>query len=135
MKYIFTCTGHKNILATHKTTLEFTKDNSLTEKGDCIIGINADFDLDKIKEFLKFDKIKITISVKDKETNKTIEETITCTPNKDFNNDKEIVIRLSDFKSDRTLGINADKAAVHLDRKLVEKMKDENSKMFITISN
>ncbi len=128
MKYIFTCTGHQNILATHKTTLEFTKDNFLTKKGDCIVGINADFDLEKIKEFLKFDKIKIIIKVDD------LEETITCTPNKDFDDDKEIVIRLGEHNSKRTLGIGADKAAVHLNRELVEKIKTKQQKLEITIT-
>jgi hypothetical protein len=34
--------GHKNIQATHKTTLEFTKDKHLSKKGDCIIAVAAD---------------------------------------------------------------------------------------------
>ena len=32
MKYSFTCYGHKNITAKHKTTLEFTKDSEFTEE-------------------------------------------------------------------------------------------------------
>ena len=39
----FLAFGHKNITANHKTTLEFTKENSVTKKGDCIIGVNSDF--------------------------------------------------------------------------------------------
>ncbi len=129
MNYRFTCTGHENILATHKTTLEFTKENFLTEKGDCIVGINAKFDLDKIKEFLKCKTIKITINVEG------LIEIITCNINKNFNNNKEIVIRLGDHNGDRTLGTNSDKAAIHLSRNLIEKIKSENSKLFITISD
>ena len=45
MSYSFTAYGHKNILATHKTTIEFTKDKELSLKGNCIVGVRADFDL------------------------------------------------------------------------------------------
>jgi len=132
MRYTFTCSGHKNILATHKTTLEFTKDKDLTEKGDCIIGINADFDLDKIKEFLNYKTITITITL---ENNPELTEIITCTPNLNFDDDKEIVIRLSTHDSKRTLGINSDKAAIHLNRELIKQIKNKNPKLIITISN
>lgn len=129
MKYWFTCSGHKNILAAHKTTLEFTKDKSLTKKGNCIIGINSDFKLNKIKKFLKFDKIKITIKV-----NNTKEQII-CSTNKNFNDNKEIVIRLGSYKCKRTLGINANKASFHLNKNLIHLMKKPNSKMVVEIQN
>jgi hypothetical protein len=51
-----TALGHKNVLATHKTTLEFTKDDYLTKKGDCILAIN----LDKIPKAMQ-GKIKIIL--------------------------------------------------------------------------
>ncbi len=43
MKYTFTAQGHPNILATHKTTLEITKDTEVTGEGGCIIAVKADF--------------------------------------------------------------------------------------------
>ena len=45
MIYKFNAYGHPNILGTHKTTFEFTKDNELTLNGDCIVGVKADFEL------------------------------------------------------------------------------------------
>ncbi len=53
MKYIFTCYGHENITCKHKTTLEFTKDNDLSLKGDCIAGVKADFSLVQLRKFIK----------------------------------------------------------------------------------
>ena len=50
--------GHKNMLAIHKNTLEFTKDKELTKRGDCIVGVNSDFKI--TKEILNAKKIKIT---------------------------------------------------------------------------
>lgn len=146
MKYSFTCSGHKNILATHKTTFEFTKDKTLTKKGDCIVGVGADFDLGKLKELLKFDKIKITLTIVDNNnrtqplpktaaTTEPITDTITCTPNPDFNDDREMVIRLGEYKDKRTLGTEADKAAVHINRKLIERIKNNDSKLIINIEN
>ena len=59
---MFRAWGHPNIKATHKTTLEFTKENYVSPEGDCIIGINADFNTDELKQFArkhKNAKIKI----------------------------------------------------------------------------
>ncbi|HIP75502.1 MAG TPA: DUF371 domain-containing protein, partial [Thermococcus paralvinellae] len=42
MREIIHCYGHENIKATHKSTLEITKEDFLTPRGDCIICIKAD---------------------------------------------------------------------------------------------
>ncbi len=124
----FSAYGHKNILATHKTTLEFTKDKELTLNGDCIIGINSDFELDLIKDFIKnTKKIKIKIKVDD------LVEEVNCEINPDFDDGHEIVVRKTDFLSERTLGINADKAAVDLNRKVAAKMKEEGKKIEVEL--
>jgi hypothetical protein len=39
IKEVIFAQGHENILATHKTTLEFTKDKRLSKKGDCIVAV------------------------------------------------------------------------------------------------
>jgi len=116
---VFNIHGHKNVLGTHKNTIEFTKEYDLTLNGDCILGVKADFDLDELKTLVKkYSKIKIIITVED-----LIEE-ITADINKEFSDEHEIVIRKSNFLSDRTLGINASKAVLDLDRKLVDKLKN-----------
>ncbi|HIG98004.1 TPA: DUF371 domain-containing protein, partial [Candidatus Woesearchaeota archaeon] len=50
MKYIFTAHGHPNILATHRTTLEITKDSELTTRGNCVVAVAADFSLIRSRE-------------------------------------------------------------------------------------
>ncbi len=119
--------GHENMLAKHHSTLEFTKDNFLTKKGDCIIGVGADFDYKELMRLTKKDSIKITITVDD------IKDTITAKVNKDFDHKHEIVIRKTSFLSDRTLGIYADKAAVDLDRSLIQKLKNPEAKAWVEI--
>jgi hypothetical protein len=47
---------------------------------------------------------------------------------------QEMVVRKSDYASDRTLGIHADKAAKDLSRDLVEKLKTPKQKAKITLT-
>ena len=130
MQYKFIAYGHQNILATHKTTLEFTKDTELTLKGDCIVGVNSDFDLGKIKEFikgLKNDKIRILLAVDGKK------EEISAEINQNFNSDNEVVIRKSDFKDERTFAFNADKSAYDLSREMVNKAKNKRTSIKVHV--
>ncbi len=116
--YSFTAEGHKNVLATHKTTLEFTTGSNLTKDGDCIIAVNADFSLPQLQRFLSFKKIRITVAAGG------IAETITAIPNRNFSSSREMVIRMGEFASERTFAVRADKAAVHLSRELIESLKN-----------
>lgn len=116
LTYTFKVTGHPAILATHVKTLEFTKDSDLTERGDCIIGINADFELEKLKQFSK--KVKIICKIDD------LESEFKATVNPNFNSDHELVLRKSLFNSDRTFGFNLNRGANHLDREIVEMLKE-----------
>lgn len=123
----FTAFGHPNIKASHKTTFEFTKDKEVTKTGDCIVGVNADFSLSELKKLLDNKKIKITIRVDDK-----IEE-ITAQPNKGFNSKHEIVVRKTSFVSERTLAINADKAATNF-KNISPKLENPKQKIVVEIN-
>lgn len=130
MQYSFIAFGHSNITAKHKSTIELTKGKDLDLEGDCIIGVNSDFKIDKIKEIIKNNKkAGLVIKVNG------LKEEINFEVNPGFNDDKEIVIRKSDFKSERTLGVKADKACAELSRELVEKLKDPNQKISVLITN
>ena len=133
MKYTFTSHGHPNILATHKATLEITKDSELTKNGDCIVAVGADFSLQQLRRIIGScgdgGKIKLTIDVAGLKTE------VIAVANKDFCSESEIVLRKGNFLSERTLGIHAGKAAADLDRNLVEKLKSPASIVFVTVSN
>lgn len=126
-KVKFCCYGHNNLLGTHKTTFEFTKDKDLSSNGNCIIGVGADFELNQVRKLLKFENIIIRISVD------TISDEITAKVNPNFNDAQEIVIRLGEYDSTRTLGIRADKASMHIKRKIINKMNNPMQKMVIEI--
>ena len=128
MKYKFHAYGHPNILGTHKTTLEFTKDKDVSLQGDCIIGVDSDFELGELKKF-GAGKVEITISSDD---DKIIEE-VKAHINPDFNDNHELVIRKTDFVSSRTFGIKADKASVDLNRALIAYLKEKKGIVSVII--
>lgn len=126
--------GHPQITATHSTTMEITKESDVSERGNCIIGVKANkscADLKLLfKGHLKFGKeMRITISVDG------TKETVTAygSPALLLDDEKGMVIRKSDFIDGRTLAILSNKAAKDLSKSLVEKLKDPNAKVRITL--
>ncbi|RMD57572.1 DUF371 domain-containing protein [Candidatus Woesearchaeota archaeon] len=114
----FRAKGHQNILATHKTTLEITKEKSLTLKGNCIIAVGADFNPEELAKFAREHKRAVMI-LKTKDEIDRVKFDLNPT----FSDREEIVIRLGEHESQRTLGTRADKAARHLNRRLIEYLK------------
>lgn len=128
--------GHANIQATHKATLEITKDTHVSTNGDCILVVSADKGLSELKPEFKekmqkpFSKITITIEAGN------VKERVHAegSPHLTLTHPNEIVIRKSDYVSDRTLAVNADKAAKDLSRTLVEKLRNPKQKVKITLT-
>mgnify|MGYP001617782560 CR=1 FL=1 len=136
MQYKFNAYGHPNILGMHKTTLEFTKDNELSLNGDCIVGVNADFELKEIKNFIEnSNNKKISITIKTISKNKKIKDMILAELNLNFSDEKELVIRKTDFVSERTFATKANKAAFDLGRDLIGFLKEKKNKVSIIIEN
>ena len=135
MIYKFNAYGHPNILATHKTTLEFTKDSEVSLKGDCIIGVRADFRLDEIRDFIRNSKNKkVTITIETISNKQKIQERIAAEVNPDFNSDKEFVIRKTDFISERTFAIRANKAAFELNKEFISFLREKNNKIAVILN-
>ena len=129
VSYNFTAFGHRNILARHKTTLEFTKDREISKRADCIIGVNSDFNINDLKKFLSSRKrIKLIVGV----NNEKFE--VNAVLNAKFNDEREIVIRKTGFASERTLGINADRAASDVPDKMARLLRNPEQKLLIQIT-
>jgi hypothetical protein len=125
--------GHENILATHKTTLEFTKETHLSKKGDCIVTVAADkvlADLSaEFKENLRKSHAKLTLTI---EAGEIIEQVHAHgSPRLILTHPTDMVVRKSDYVCSRTLAVRADKAAQDLSRDFVEKLK--NPKQIVKI--
>jgi hypothetical protein len=132
MRIVFYGKGHPNISAKHKTTLEFTKAKTLSKRGNCIVVIKCEKACKDLPEEFK------TLLRKGKKLHIIIEceglrdELIAQGHEKlELSSEEDIVIRKSDFIDARTLAIRANKAACDLRRELVEKLKNNNTKVKI----
>jgi len=128
--------GHRNVQSTNKTTFEITRENHLTKRGDCVIAVGATkgaTDLNpRFKTVARNQSARITIKIEvDRE-----EEIVTAwgNPRLSFTHPTDLVVRKSDYVCGRTLAIRADKAARDLSRKLVEKLRNPNQKVKITLT-
>ena len=133
---VFFAQGHANVQATHKTTLEFTKDMRLLETGDCIIAVAAEKAVSDLRpEFkasLRNDNAKLSILIEAGEASEQINAR--GSSQLSLTHPTEMVLRKSDYISSRTLAIRADKAARDLSRDLIEKLKDPKQKVKITLT-
>jgi hypothetical protein len=128
-------TGHRNVKATHKSTFEITKEDSLSSNGDCVIAVSADrapADLNtEFKRALcrKGSVLAILIEVGG------VVEVVNAlgSPHLILSHPSEMVITKSSYISDRTLAVQADKAARELSRKLVEKLRNPRPEVKITL--
>ncbi|QDA31911.1 DUF371 domain-containing protein [Thermococcus indicus] len=125
MREIIRCRGHENVRATHRSTLEFTKENYLTPRGDCILCIEADRGINDLSEDFKRalkagKKLLIRIRVGDL-TDEVLAE---GSPELILEHEYSMVIRKSTYVDARTLAIRANKAARDIDRRIVELLKN-----------
>lgn len=128
--------GHPNVSALHRSTLEVTKERELTKRGDCVIGVEADKSIsdisEKIKERLKAEiRARITILLPDYGLKDEIDG---------FGSDKllfshpsDIVVRRSSFVCGRTLMVKASKAAININREIIDLLKDPSTILVLRI--
>jgi hypothetical protein len=120
--------GHEMIKATHKTTIEVTRDDFLTPRGDCIIGVEANKALSDLSKKLKslissnFIPIIITFEV----NGDSFKVRARGNSKLSLLDKSDIVIRKSTYICDRTLAVMADAAAIDLPRSIVENLRDPN---------
>jgi uncharacterized protein len=132
----FHATGHPEVLSTHPSTIEITKEAHLSATGDCIVAVNstlgpADIPQDlRSKISTRKSKIRLVLTVGHFHFTVTGEgdKRLTLSDPTDF------VIRRSGFISERTLMIHADKAAKDLPRKMVRLLRDPKTMVTIEIS-
>lgn len=135
VKEVILAHGNENVIATHETTIEITKEKVLSRKGDCIVAVGANRavqDLDqRFKEKLRKDDAKISILIEVG----GLTETIRARGNSRLllNHSRDIVVRKSGFICGRTLAIHADKSANGLSRELVKKLQDPEQEVKVTL--
>jgi len=127
--------GHHNIQAIHPTTLMFTKEKQISETGDCIVAVAADkatADLTpEFKNTMKEPNAKLKIII---EAGEAAEQIVAYgSPKLALTNVVDIVIRKSEFTSDRTLAIKADKSSKDLTREFIDKLRNSKQTIKITL--
>ena len=117
--------GHRNVLGTHRNTLEITRDHTISKRADCIIGVEANCGcagLDpKIKNHIKTGgHLRFEISVE----GSSYDFSGRGSPNLDLSDPDEMVFRKSDFVSPRTAAISCNIAAIDLPRELIRLLQN-----------
>lgn len=128
--------GHPNVQSFHARTVEITKDEHLTLKGDCIIGVRASkacADLDvavRNKLITVGSRVRIDVIVGN--------DVYTITGSGDerltLKNTHDIVIRKTNFVCPRTLSVRCDRASSDIPRKMVEALKNPETKGLFSIT-
>lgn len=128
--------GHGNIRSTNKTTLEITKENYVTKRGDCIIAIESTkgaADLNqRFKDAARTEGARITVEIEVDGEKETVHAS--GSSRLILTDPTDLVVRKSDYVCNRTLAVRADKSAHDLSRKLVEKLQNPNQKAKITLT-
>jgi hypothetical protein len=126
LRTVVEATGHDNVSAAHESTFELTSDDYLTPAGDCIVGIEADtvpasFD-EAFIHACQDGEASIRITLEANQHTDSIEAS--GHPELTFESDRSMVVRTSEYVDERTVAIDADKAAADIDRDLVEALAE-----------
>lgn len=128
--------GHRNVLATHRSTLEITKEEHLSREGDCIVAVSADRGLndfsDQFKNCLRAKNAQVTLLIE--ACGATDMVMSQGSPQLILTHPTDMVVRKSSHICNRTLAIKADKATCDLSRRLVEKLKIPEQEVKITLT-
>lgn len=127
--------GHKLVRSTHKSTFEVTREEHLTERGDCIIAVKANKaarDLSwSFKEAARKPNAEITVIIEAGDVREIVKAS--GSPNLTFTHPTDIVVRKSSYICSRTVAIKADKAACDLSRRLIDKLRNPREKVKIML--
>ncbi|MEM1543499.1 MAG: DUF371 domain-containing protein [Candidatus Bathyarchaeia archaeon] len=128
--------GHSLVRATHKTTFEVTREDHLTERGDCIIAVKADKaarDLsERFRDIARRPNAEIIIIIEANGERDVVRAY--GSPRLTLTHSMDIVVRKSSYVCARTVAIGADKAACNLSRKLIEKLRNPRQEVRIILS-
>lgn len=127
--------GHPNVRATHKSTLEVTKEGHLTEWGDCILAVRASKgarDLsDEFKELARRDdSLVVAVLLAEGAADALVARGSRCL---EFSDPTSIVIRRSEYVDGRTVAVRSSKAARDVDRSLVARLRSPEARLTLVL--
>ena len=132
---IIRCRGHPLVLGTHPTTFEVTREDHLTENGNCIIGIAADKGCaglsPSFKGVLAHDEAVLITRLACEGV--VVEIQSRGSSRFTLDHPTDMVWRKSTFVCGRTIGILSDRVALTLPRELMEYLA-RGKEMVITLT-
>ena len=128
--------GHENIRATNRTTFEFTKENHLTPRGDCIITVNTSKGARDLSPEFKSLAQSSSVEIKMRIRVGALEFLVVGAgdPGLEFTHSKDLVGRKSNYLCGRTLMIGSDKAACDFPREFVNALRNPEQRAEITLT-
>ncbi|MCI0557446.1 MAG: DUF371 domain-containing protein [Nitrososphaera sp.] len=128
--------GHPNVQSLHTRTIEVTKDDHLSLRGDCIIGVQASKGCSGLDE-----KIKERLRQKDSVVKMDLfvaSESFSIVGSGDsrltLRNTHDIVIRKTNFVCPRTMSVMCDKASSDIPRRVVRLLQNKETRGIFRIS-
>lgn len=127
--------GHPNVQSFHARTVEITKEEHLTLRGDCIIGVKAERACADISVSVRKGlmqnlpaKIEIIVGSDVYAISGSGDERLTLKDGHD------IVIRKTNFVCPRTLSVRCDRASSDIPRSMIEHLQDPKTKGLFRIT-
>jgi uncharacterized protein len=121
---VIRCKGHPLVVGTHPTTFEVTKEDHLTENGNCIIGISADKGCaglsTEFKTVLMHDDAILVTRITCGEESAVVKSRGSSSFT--LIHPTDLVWRRSTFVCGRTIGILSDHVALTLPRNLINNL-------------
>ncbi|MFQ5818632.1 MAG: DUF371 domain-containing protein [Candidatus Heimdallarchaeota archaeon] len=127
--------GHENILSTHSSTIEITRDLNISRRANCVVGVGANKGLvdlsPEFKKLARSSSTEIVIIFESGGKSETVHAK--GDPRLTFSHAQETVIRKSSFVCPRTLAVLANKAASDLNRALIQQVQVKEAELHIKI--
>lgn len=128
--------GHPNVQSLHAKTIEITKEEHLTLRGDCIIGVRANKACAGLDEALKHKLKSNTAIVRIQVIVGSESFLITGLGDQQLEllSPHDIVIRKTNFVCPRTMSVRCDKACIEMPRKMVKMLQDRDTEGIFRIT-
>ena len=119
--------GHENVRATHRTTIELTREPEVTPRGDCIIGVRASKGLagfrDGFKSLVRRPGARVVALITDSLGHADVVSGF-GDPGLSYRDPDRIIIRRSGYIAPNTAMVRACKSAKDLSRDLINSLKE-----------
>lgn len=122
----FRCEGHPAVRASHRKSIEFTRDADITARATCVLGVAADVDPDALAGFRG--PVSLTVECGGRT------DVVRAVANPAFRPGAGIIVRTSRHHSGDTLALDADKGAAGLDRELAGELSQPHAVVTVTVS-